>query len=60
MSKDVLPKELMNSVLGKLYDVLANGDGDVVPPSDDNYLAWLSVGVPYPAEELDFLSEGLT
>jgi hypothetical protein len=60
MSKEVLPKELMNSVLGKLYDVLANGDGDVVPPSDDNYLAWLSVGVPYPAEELDFLSEGLT
>jgi len=60
MSKEVLPKELMNSVLGKLYDVLANGDGDVVPPSDDNYLAWLSIGVPYPAEELDFLSEGLT
>lgn len=59
MAKDVLPDELMNSVLGKLYDVLTNGD-DVAPKSEDNYLAWLSVGMPYPPEELDFLSTGLT
>lgn len=60
MNEKVLPEKLMNSVLGKLYDILANGDGDVVAPSDDNYLAWLSVGMPYPAKEMDFLSEGLT
>ncbi|MCA6079118.1 hypothetical protein [Fulvivirga sedimenti] len=60
MAKEVLPEELMNSVLGKLYDVLTNGDGDVVPQSKDNYLAWLSVGMPFPKDELDFLSEGLT
>ncbi len=59
MAKDVLPDQLMNSVLGKLYDVLTNGD-DVVEQSDDNYLAWLSVGMPYPKEELEFLSTGLT
>ena len=27
---DVLPSELMSSVMGKLYDVLTNGD-DTVP-----------------------------
>jgi hypothetical protein len=59
MAKQVLPEQLMNSVLGKLYDVLTNGD-DVVPKSDDNYLAWLSVGMPYPKEELEFLSTGFT
>lgn len=55
----VLPEQLMNSVLGKLYDILTNGD-DVVPKSKDNYLAWLSVGMPFPKEELEFLSTGLT
>ncbi|UGU16054.1 hypothetical protein LS482_20550 [Sinomicrobium kalidii] len=59
MENKVLPEKLMNSVLGKLYDILTNGD-DVVPKSDDNYLAWLSVGMPYPKEELEFLSTGLT
>ncbi|WP_146129881.1 hypothetical protein [Flagellimonas meridianipacifica] len=59
MDKEVLPEVLMNSVLGKLYDVLTNGD-DVVPKSDDNYLAWLPVGMPFPKEELEFLSTGFT
>ena len=59
MAKEVLPEVLMNSVLGKLYDVLTNGD-DVVPKSNDNYLAWLPVGMPYPKEELEFLSTGFT
>jgi hypothetical protein len=57
--REVLPEVLMNSVLGKLYDILTNGD-EVAPKSDDNYLAWLSVGIPYPKEELEFLSTGLT
>ena len=57
--REVLPDVLMNSVLGKLYDILTNGD-EVAPKSKDNYLAWLSVGVPYPKEELEFLSTGFT
>lgn len=57
--RKVLPEVLMNSVLGKLYDLLTNGD-EVAPKSDDNYLAWLSVGIPYAKEELDFLSTGLS
>lgn len=57
MAKEVLPEQLMNSVLGKLYDVLTNGD-DVVPKSTDNYLAWLSVGMPFPKEELEYLATG--
>lgn len=59
MAEKVLPEVLMNSVLGHLYDLLTNGD-DVAPKSEDNYLAWLPVGIPYPKEELEFLSTGLT
>ncbi len=58
MAKEVLPEQLMNSVLGKLYDVLTNGD-DVVPKSDDNYLAWLSVGSPTPKTNWNFCLPGL-
>lgn len=57
--RQVLPNVLMNSVLGKLYDILTSGD-NVAPKSKDNYLAWLSIGVPYPKEELEFLSTGFT
>jgi hypothetical protein len=56
---DVQPSQLMNSVLGKLYDVLANGD-DTVPRSDDNFLSWASPGMPIAKEELEFLTQGLT
>jgi len=59
MAQDVLPEELMNSVLGALYDVLTNGD-DLAPKSEDNYLSWMSVGMSFPKEELEFLSTGLT
>lgn len=54
----VLPGNLMNSVLGKLYDILCSGD-ETVPPSEDNYLAWITPGIPYPEDELDFLHEGM-
>lgn len=55
--ENVLPEELMNSVLGKLYDLLTNGD-ETVPRSHDNYLSWLSIGTPYAQEDLDFLING--
>ena len=34
---DVLPSQLANSIMGKLYDVLTNGD-ETVPKSEDNFL----------------------
>ena len=56
--KNVLPEELMNSVLGNLYDMLTTGD-DNVPASTDNYLSWITPGIPYRTEDFDFLTEGL-
>lgn len=56
---DVLPSQLMNSVMGKLYDVLTNGD-DTVPQSEDNFFSWATPGIPVEATEFDFLTQGLT
>src|SRR5215475_5541914 len=56
---DVLPSQLVNSVMGKLYDVLTNGD-DTVPQSEDNFFSWATPGLPIEEGELDFLSQGLT
>jgi hypothetical protein len=55
----ITSNELMNSVLGKLYDVLCRGDADV-PSATDHFLSWCSPGIPYSAEDLEFISEGLT
>jgi uncharacterized spore protein YtfJ len=56
---EVLPSELMNSVMGKLYDVLASGD-ETVPQSEDNFFSWATPGIPVEATEFDFLTQGLT
>lgn len=56
---DVLPSQLANAVLGKLYDVLTNGD-DSVPASEDNFFSWCTPGIPVDAADFDFLSQGLT
>ena len=56
---EVLPSELMNSVMGKLYDVLTNGD-ETVPQSEDNFFSWATPGIPVEATEFDFLTQGLT
>ena len=45
--------------MGKLYDVLTNGD-DTVPPSPDNFFSWCTPGVPVEASDLEFLTQGLT
>lgn len=58
-AKEVLPEDLMNSVLGKLMDLITSGD-DVVPKSKDNFLSWLTPGVPYHPDDLTFLNEGFT
>lgn len=57
---EVLPSELVNSVMGKLYDVLTNGDEEVAPASEDNFFSWATPGIPAEEEDFEFLSQGLT
>jgi len=56
---EVLPSQLMNSVMGKFYDILTNGD-ETVPQSEDNFFSWATPGIPVDATEFDFLTQGLT
>lgn len=56
---DVLPSELVSSIMGKLYDVLTNGD-DTVPQSEDNFFSWATPGIPVEPSDFEFLSQGLT
>lgn len=53
------PSVLANSVMGKLYDVLTNGD-DTVPKSEDAFFSWMTPGVPLEPSELEFLTQGFT
>jgi hypothetical protein len=56
---DVTPDVLTNAVLGKLLDVLTNGDA-TVPKSTDNFFSWCTPGIPVTPEDFRFLSQGLT
>jgi hypothetical protein len=56
---DVTPHVLANAVMGKLYDVLTNGD-DTVPKSADNFFSWMTPGIPMDPSDFDFLVQGLT
>ena len=58
MANDVEPEVLMNSILGKFSDVLLNGDGKVVPRSDDHYLAFMSPGIPMLNDDFLYALEG--
>lgn len=58
--KNMLPKDLMQSILGKLYQIITQGDGSVAPVSEDNFLSWCSPGIPITSKDLEFLSLGLT
>jgi hypothetical protein len=55
----VEPSVLANSIMGKLYNVLTNGD-ETVPRSTDNFFSWCTPGTPVEASELEFLTQGLT
>lgn len=57
--KNILPSQLMQGILGKLYEVLTQGDTDV-PASKDNFFSWCSPGIPITPEDLRFLTQGLT
>jgi hypothetical protein len=55
----VEPSVMANSIMGKLYDILTNGD-DTVPKSEDNFFSWATPGIPIEASDFEFLSQGLT
>ncbi|WP_299125233.1 hypothetical protein [uncultured Winogradskyella sp.] len=58
MNEKINPGDLMNGVLGKIYDKLVEGDPDVVTKSPDNHFAWLSVPIPFHKSDFDFMNEG--
>lgn len=55
----VEPSVMLNTVMGKLYNILTNGD-DTAPKSEDNFFSWATPGIPIEPEDFDFLSQGLT
>ena len=55
----VEPNVMVNSIMGKLYNILTNGD-DTVPQSEDNFFSWATPGIPIEARDFEFLSQGLT
>jgi hypothetical protein len=57
---NVLPQDLMNNVMGKIFDIITNGDGKIVPKSENNFFAWTTPGVPFEISDFEFLSQGLT
>ncbi len=58
MPDTVEPEILVNSILGKVSDVLINGDGTVIPKSDDHFLAFMSPGVPLLESDFNYALEG--
>lgn len=55
----VAPDMLLNSIMGKVYNVLTNGD-DTVPKSEDNFFTWSTPGIPVEQDDFRFLKQGLT
>jgi hypothetical protein len=51
----ILPEELMNSVLGKLYDTLRSGDRDFLEDRR-SFFAWATPGLPLTEDQFDFMS----
>lgn len=58
MANNVQPEVLVNSVLGKVADVLLNGDGETVPISEDHYVAFMSPGYPLTEDDFSYALEG--
>jgi hypothetical protein len=56
---EIAPAALSNAIMGKLYNVLTNGD-DTVPKSGNNFFSWLTPGMPFREDDFDFLTQGLT
>src|SRR4029077_6422840 len=56
---EVAPHVISKSIMGKLYDVLTNGDA-TVPKSADNFFSWCTPGIPVEASDFQFLTQGFT
>ncbi len=56
---NVEPSAIANAIMGKLYDVLTNGDA-TVPKSADNFFSWCTPGIPVDPSDFQFLSQGFT
>ena len=56
---NVAPSEIANAIMGKLYDVLTNGDA-TVPKSADNFFSWCTPGIPMDPSDFQFLTQGFT
>lgn len=59
MANDMLPSQLANSIMAKLYDVLTNGD-ETVPRSEDNFFSWCTPAIPIEPADFEFLTQGFT
>jgi hypothetical protein len=55
----VEPDVMLNAVMGKIYNILTNGD-DTVPKSEDNFFSWCTPGIALDPDDFEFLSQGLT
>ncbi|MBV8054145.1 MAG: hypothetical protein JO071_02775, partial [Deltaproteobacteria bacterium] len=53
------PSDVANAIMGKLYDVLTNGD-ETVPKSADNFFSWCTPGIPVDPSDFQFLTQGFT
>lgn len=58
MAQQGKDEQLMQSLLGKLYQILTGGD-DTVAKATDNFIAWCAPGLPFADEDLDFAAKGL-
>ena len=58
MANNVEPDVLMNAILGKINDVLLNGDGETVPKSKDHYFAFMNPGIPMLGDSFNYAIEG--
>ncbi len=55
-SDPVIPEheDLMNTILGQLYDTLTSGDGDVLKERQA-FFAWATPGIPISDDQFDFM-----
>lgn len=56
---EVTPHMLANSIMGKIYDVLTNGD-ETVPKSENSFFSWCTPGIAVTPEDFEFLTQGFT
>ena len=50
---EVTPQMLANSIMGKIYDILTNGDA-TAPKSENSFFSWCTPGIPATPEDFSF------